>query len=65
MKLRANKNGAGYVTSYNILLGSSEARRVGFIDENGNGRELDKVVDEERMEILIRIKTENEKCDSV
>ena len=63
MKLRANRNGFGYLTSYNVLIGSAEARRAGFIDEDGKPRELEKIVDEERREIVIRIKTDGDKRD--
>ena len=61
MKLRANRSGDGYLTSYNVLIGSAEARRVGFVDENGNIREIEKFVDEERREIVIRIKEDGGK----
>jgi len=58
MKLRANKGGHGFVTSYTLSIGSAEARRAGFLDEDGKPLELEKVVDEEKREIVVRVKRE-------
>lgn len=44
MKLRANKNGKGYVTSYTLPIGCKEAREAGFLTEDGTPVELEKVV---------------------
>ena len=53
MKLRANKNGKGYVTSYTVSIGCKEARDAGLIDENGEAVELVKTVDSESKKITI------------
>lgn len=64
MKLFAQKGGHGHVTAYRCTLGSAEARRAGFLNEDGTSKELEKVVDEEKRTITIRIKREEEgeKC---
>jgi hypothetical protein len=46
------------------LIGAAEARRAGFVDEDGNRRELIKIVDETRREIIIRIKPVEEKREN-
>ncbi|MEG0944909.1 MAG: hypothetical protein RSF86_14885 [Angelakisella sp.] len=38
MKLRANKGGNGYTTSYTVSVGSKEARDVGFLRADGTSR---------------------------
>lgn len=55
IKLSPKKGNHGHVTSYTINIGSAEARECGFTDENA---QLEKVVDFERKEIIIRLKTE-------
>jgi hypothetical protein len=55
MKLHPRKGGHGHVTSYMALIGSAEARRAGFITEDGERLELEKVVDEQAQTITIRI----------
>ena len=42
-----------------VLLGSAEARRAGFIREDGKGYELKKIVDEKNGTITILRDTEN------
>ena len=55
MKLHPRKGGHGHVTAYMALIGSAEARRAGFVTEDGEYPELEKVVDEEAQTITIRI----------
>lgn len=42
MKLRELKGGHGYVTAYNLTIGSKEARDAGFVNEKGERLELKK-----------------------
>lgn len=42
MKLYAKKNGAGYVTTYQIVFGCKEARNLKLMDENGKVKDIDK-----------------------
>ena len=56
MLLRANKAGNGYVSNYTLSISLNEARTLGFVDENGERVELEKVVDEERKQLVIRAK---------
>ena len=58
MKLSPRKGGHGHITAYTAIIGSAEARRVGFITEDGERLELEKVVDEEAQTITIRIAKE-------
>jgi len=57
MKLMPKKGGHGHVTSYLVSIGSAEARKTGFVSENGEPLELEKVIDEENQQIIIRVKT--------
>lgn len=56
MLLRINKAGNGYVSGYTLSVSTSEARALGFIDENGERVELEKILDEENHQLIIRIK---------
>jgi len=56
IKLSPKKNGKGYVTSYSVNLGCAEIRNCGFIDSQGNQVALEKIVDSNNMQIIIRIK---------
>lgn len=56
MRLYQNRGGHGHVTSYTLSIGSAEARRLGFVDENGERVELEKILDEENHQLIIRIK---------
>ena len=58
IKLSQKKNGKGYVTSYSVNIGSGEAKLCGFIDNDGHQLPLEKFVDPENKEIIIRIKAE-------
>ncbi len=55
MLLRENRGGHGHVTSYTLSVGSAEARRLGFVDEHGERVELEKIIDEENQQLIIRI----------
>lgn len=58
MKLMPNRGNYGKITSYRISIGSAEARKVGFVDSEGNPLELEKIIDEENKQIVFRLKTE-------
>ncbi len=53
IKLSKNRGNGGHITSYTINIGSAEARECGFTDDDV---ELEKVVDFDKKEIIIRIK---------
>jgi hypothetical protein len=54
-RLRPRKGGHGHVTSYDLSIGSAEARRAGMLDENNQPREIEKFVDEVNKLIIIRV----------
>ena len=54
MKLHPRKGGHGHVTAYMVVIGTAEARRAGFVDEDGTTHELEKVVDEQAGTITIK-----------
>ncbi len=56
MKLNKKKNGKGYITSYTLNIGSAEAREVGFIDDNNEPLEIEKVIDKENKTITLKLK---------
>ncbi len=58
IKLSPKKGGNGYVSSYSINLGISEVRDVGFLDTDGNHLPIEKFIDTENNEIVIRLKAE-------
>lgn len=53
IKLSPKKGNHGHITSYTINIGSAEARECGFTDDCV---QLEKIVDRERKEIVLRIK---------
>lgn len=53
INLSPRKNGQGYSTSYTISIGAKEARDCGFLEE---ATIIEKVVDPENKQIIIRIK---------
>ena len=55
MKLRVNRRGDGYVTNYTVSIGSAEARRAGFLNDDGTSKTLEKIVDEAAHTITLRI----------
>ena len=44
MKLRPQKGNGGHVTSYNVTIGSREAREAGFLHEDGSPKPVKKTV---------------------
>ena len=56
MILSLKKNGAGYISSYTINIGNKEAEAVGFIDKDGVSKELEKIIDTENKQIIIKLK---------
>lgn len=53
IKLSKKRGNGGHITSYTINIGSAKARECGFTDDDV---ELEKVVDSDKKEIIIRIK---------
>ena len=53
MKLTENHNGRGYVTSYRMIIGCAEARKLGFLGEDKKPLELKKIVDAENHRLII------------
>ncbi len=56
IRLSPKKGGNGYISSYSINLGVSEVKECGFIDEDGNPLPIEKYIDTENNQIVIRIK---------
>lgn len=61
MKLSPRKGGHGHVTAYMALIGSREAREVGFLREDGTSRILKKVVDPNAGTITIMVDADAER----
>lgn len=60
MKLRPQKGNGGHVTSYNVTIGSREAREAGFLHEDGSPKPVKKTVIPEKYQIVIELDTETE-----
>lgn len=58
MKLRPQKGNGGHVTSYNVTIGSREAREAGFLMEDGTPKPVKKTVYPEEHKIVIELDTE-------
>lgn len=58
MKLRAQKGNGGHITSYNVTIGSKEAREVGFLFEDGTPKPIRKIVCPDTHQIIIELDTE-------
>lgn len=56
VRIRANKNGKGYVTSYTVSIGCAEAAEAGFLGEDKLPLELEKVIDSANHAITFRLK---------
>jgi hypothetical protein len=55
-KLSPKKNGHGHATSYSVNLESAEIREAGFFDADGNLLPIEKFIDTENHEIVIRLR---------
>ena len=58
MKLHPRKGGHGHVTAYMVVIGSAEARRAGFVTQDGTCLQLEKEVDEQAKTITFRLAKE-------
>lgn len=58
MKLRPQKGNGGHITSYNVTIGSKEAREAGFLLEDGTAKPVKKTVDAENHRIIIELDEE-------
>lgn len=58
MKMQPRKGGHGHVTCYTVTIGTAEARRAGFVNEDGSTKILEKEVNEEAGTITIRVAKE-------
>ena len=56
LRLRVNRNGKGYATSYTLPVGCAEAREAGFVDEDGNPLPLEKHIDAQRHTIAFKLR---------
>jgi len=62
VKLRAQKGNGGHVTSYNVTIGSREAREAGLLNPDGTSRPIRKTVDVENHRIIIELDTTQEEA---
>jgi hypothetical protein len=56
IKLSPKKSGSGYITSYTINIGSAEARQCGFVNQSGSPSPIEKIVDPDNNQIVIKLK---------
>lgn len=54
LKLSPKKGGNGYVSSYTVSIGVAELRNAGLISEDGTPFNIEKIIDEENHQIIIR-----------
>lgn len=59
IKLSPKRGGNGYISSYTVNLGCSEIRDAGFIDMDGNLLPVEKLIDTDNKEIIIRLRAED------
>lgn len=59
IKLSPKKGGHGYITSYTVNIGSAEARACGF-ESNGEFVLLEKIIDPDHQQIILRVANEKE-----
>lgn len=55
IKLSPKRGGHGHITSYTINIGSEEARNCGFIDSDGEILPIEKIIDIENNQIIIKL----------
>lgn len=56
LKLSPKKGGNGYTSSFSVSIGIAELRAVGLIDEDGRPMEVEKLLDTQNQQIIIRRK---------
>jgi hypothetical protein len=56
IKLSPKKGGNGYISSYSVNIGCSEASDVGFLDADRKPLPLEKIIDVEHNQIIIKRK---------
>ena len=56
VRIRANKKGTGYVTSYTVSIGCAEAAEAGFLDDDKMPLALEKIIDAENHTITFKLK---------
>lgn len=61
MKLRPQKGNGGHVTSYNVTIGSREAREAGWLNEDGTPKPIRKNVIPEENKIIIELDTSEDR----
>lgn len=54
VKLSAKRGGHGHITSYTVNLGSSEVRECGFLREDSTPFLIEKILDPENNQIILR-----------
>ncbi len=57
MKLRPQKGNGGHITSYNVTIGSKEAREAGLLMEDGTPKPVRKIVCPAEHRIIIELDT--------
>ena len=55
IKLSPKKGGNGYISSYSVNIGISEARECGLVDSNGNALQVVKTLDPDNNRIIISL----------
>lgn len=55
IKLSNKRAGDGYISSYTINIGATEARACGFINSENEKIPIEKIIDEENNQIIIRL----------
>ena len=55
IKLSPKKGGHGHVTSYTVNLGSAEVRACGFLDADNQPLALEKIIDIDKKQIIIKL----------
>lgn len=58
MKLRIQRGNGGHITSYNVTIGSKEARDCGMLNEDGTAKPVRKIIDPEHHRIIIELDTD-------
>lgn len=64
VKLRAQKGNGGHITSYNVTIGSREAREAGLPNPDGTSKPVKKAVDAEHHRIIIELDVTQEQADT-